>query len=145
MEFITPYIILNQCQGRFLGIISWYPSVCRSNQLHVDILQIFYINEAYSINSSKVVGNSPKVSNFNQFILKLNRFICNQLSVLPDHCFETKVTYCVGPILFWNHFSSFDAIIKKRPYLWPHIVSNFQGMSAPCSHWDPFSLRLNCS
>ena len=31
----------------FLGIISWDPSVCKSNRLHVDILRFFYINLRY--------------------------------------------------------------------------------------------------
>ena len=30
-----------------------------------------------------MISNSPEVLNFNQLILKLNRFICNLLSVLP--------------------------------------------------------------
>ena len=33
-----------------------------------------------------MIGNFPAVLNFNQLFLKLNRFICNQLPVLPDHC-----------------------------------------------------------
>ena len=32
-----------------------------------------------------MVGNFSTVLNFNRFYLKLNRFICNQLPVLPDH------------------------------------------------------------
>jgi hypothetical protein len=68
----------SQWSGRLLGIISWDPSVCKSNRLHVDILRFIYINiEVCSINSSKVIGNSPEVLNFNQLFLKLNRFIYN--------------------------------------------------------------------
>ena len=34
--------------------------------------------EAYSIDSSKMIGNSPaEVSGFDRLFLKLNRFICN--------------------------------------------------------------------
>ena len=33
--------------GRFLDIIGWDPSVCKSNRLHVDILRFFYINLRY--------------------------------------------------------------------------------------------------
>ena len=33
-----------------------------------------------------MIGNFSVVSNFNQLFLKLNRFICNYLPVLPDHC-----------------------------------------------------------
>ena len=44
------------------------------------------LNGVYSINSSKTIGNFPAiVLNFNQLFLKLNRFICNWLPVLPDH------------------------------------------------------------
>ena len=32
-----------------------------------------------------MIGNFPAVLNFNWLFLKLNRFICNQLPVLPDH------------------------------------------------------------
>ena len=32
-----------------------------------------------------MIGNFPAVLNFNRLFLKLNRFICNQLPVLPDH------------------------------------------------------------
>jgi hypothetical protein len=32
-----------------------------------------------------MIDNFPAVLNFNQLILKLNRFICNYLPVLPDH------------------------------------------------------------
>ena len=64
---------------RFLSIIGWDPSVGKSNQLHVDILQFFlYTVGVYSINSSKMIGNFPTVLNFNWFI-------CNKLPVLPDH------------------------------------------------------------
>ena len=36
------------------------------------------LNRVYSfIDSSKMIGNSPKVSNFNRSFLKLNRFICD--------------------------------------------------------------------
>ena len=67
-----------QWSGRFLGIIGWDPSVCKSNRLHVDILRFFlYYIGVYSINSSKMIGNFPAVSNFNRLYLKLNRFIYN--------------------------------------------------------------------
>ena len=33
-----------------------------------------------------MVGNFPALLNFNRLFLKLNRFICNYLPVLPDHC-----------------------------------------------------------
>ena len=39
--------IPSQWLGRFLGIISWDPSVCQSNWLHVHILRFSFINLAY--------------------------------------------------------------------------------------------------
>ena len=35
-----------------------------------------------------MVGYFPEVLHFNRLFLKLNRFICNQMPVLPDHCLE---------------------------------------------------------
>ena len=32
-----------------------------------------------------MIGNFPAVLNFNRLFLKLNRFVCNELPVLPDH------------------------------------------------------------
>ena len=43
-----------------------------------------YSSEVYSTDSSKMIGNSPEVSNFIRLFLKLNRFICNQLPVLSE-------------------------------------------------------------
>ena len=62
--------------------------VCKSNWLHVDdILRFSCIKLGVysSIDSYKVIGNSPAVLNFNRLFFKLNRCICNVLPVLPDH------------------------------------------------------------
>ena len=69
----------NQCpHGKFLGIVGQDPSVSESNRLHVDIFRFFFHSvEVYSIDSSKMIGNSPEVFNFNRLFLKLNRFICH--------------------------------------------------------------------
>ena len=37
---------------------------------------------------SKTIGNFPTVLSFIWLFLKLNRFICNELPVLPDQCTE---------------------------------------------------------
>ena len=60
-------------------IVGQDPSDSKSNQLHVDIFQVccFHSVEVYSIDSSKMSGNSPEVFNFNQLNLKVNRFICD--------------------------------------------------------------------
>jgi hypothetical protein len=43
--------------------------------------------------SSKMIGNFPEVLNFNRLFLKLNRFIYNQLPVLPNHwCWSWDLT-----------------------------------------------------
>ena len=36
-----------QWSGRFVGIIGWVPSVCKSNQLYVDILRFSIIKLGY--------------------------------------------------------------------------------------------------
>ena len=71
---------LEQCLGRFWAyIVGQDPSDSKSNWLHVDIFRFCFNSfEAYSpIDSSKMIGNSPKVSNFTRLFLKLNWFICN--------------------------------------------------------------------
>jgi hypothetical protein len=73
---------------RFLAIITGLdPRVSKSNRLHDDILRFsFYEIGVYSTDSSKTINNFPAVlMNFNRLFLKLNRFICNILPVLPDH------------------------------------------------------------
>ena len=70
----------DQCPGRFLGITSRCPSVPESNRVHVDIFRFSFIKLGYicSKHSSKIFSNLPAVlMNFNQYFLKLNRFICN--------------------------------------------------------------------
>ena len=61
----------------FLGIVSQDPSDSESNQLHVDIVWFcFHSFEVYpSLDSSKMIGNPPEVSNSNCFFLKLKRSI----------------------------------------------------------------------
>ena len=60
------------------GISGWDPSVCKSNRSHVDNLRFSFINLVflyYSMNSSKMIGEFPAISNFNRLFLTLNRFI----------------------------------------------------------------------
>ena len=64
--------------GKFLGIVGQDPSDSKSDWLQVDIFRFcFHSFDVYSIDSSKMIGNPPEVSNFNWLFLKLNRFICN--------------------------------------------------------------------
>ena len=68
-----------QCPGSFSwAYIGQDPSDSKSNQLNVDIFRFcFHLNEVYSIDSSETIDEIPEVSNFKQFFLELNRFICN--------------------------------------------------------------------
>ena len=64
--------------GKFLGIVGQDPNDSKSNRLHVGIfLVLLYSFEVYSIDSSKMIGISPEVLNFNRLFLDLTRFICN--------------------------------------------------------------------
>ena len=62
----------DQWPGRFWAyIVGHGPNDSQSNRLHVDIIFQFFFHlfEVYSsIYSSKLIGNSPEVSNFNRFI-----------------------------------------------------------------------------
>ena len=73
---------------KFLGIVGQDPSDSKSNRLHIDIFRCCFHSfesfEVCSIDSSKMISNSPEVSNFNQLFLKLNRFICNSPPVVPE-------------------------------------------------------------
>jgi len=64
------------------------------------------LNWVYFINPSKMMGNSSAAWNFNWLFLKLNRFICNEISVLPDHCTSRK--YCGKKSQSFSHCGLFD-------------------------------------
>ena len=141
-----------QWSGRVLGMISgWDPSVCKSNRWHVDILRDFLyysIGVLYSINSSKMIGNFPAVSNFNWLFLKLYRFICNQLPVLPDRRFP----YLWGrkdrmPEIPWNkrlqtepiHHGLNDQVLQTKSRPWEQWSGRFLGMTG----WDTSVFKSN--
>jgi hypothetical protein len=64
-----------RCPGRFF---SRYPIVFKSNTLHAELFQVFFIESEYiSIDPSKIVGYFPEVLNFNRLFLKLNWVVCN--------------------------------------------------------------------
>ena len=50
-----------------------------------------------------MISNSPEVLNFNWLFLNLNRFICNYLPVLPNHCLRHLNGWLN---LFWTVFDS---------------------------------------
>jgi hypothetical protein len=54
-----------------------HPSVSKSNRLHVDTFQLFFIDvKCIPLDSSEMDGNFPEVLSSNWLFLKLNRFIC---------------------------------------------------------------------
>ena len=71
-------VLVSAREGMFLGIVSRDPGDSKSNRLHVNIFQFFFLSfEVYSLDSSKMNNKVPEVLNFNRSFLKLNRFICN--------------------------------------------------------------------
>ena len=45
--FVLKTELVDQWSGRFSGITGWYPSVCKSNWLYVDILRFSFIDLGY--------------------------------------------------------------------------------------------------
>ena len=66
-----------QYPGRFLGKVNQYPSVSKSNRSH-ESCGILYKD------SFEMLGIFPELLNFDRLFLTLNRFTCNERSVLPD-------------------------------------------------------------
>ena len=74
----VPSSMCASVRGTFLFRVGQDPSGTKSNRLHVDILRFCcHSFKVYSIDSSKMIGNSLEISNFNQLFFKLSRFICN--------------------------------------------------------------------
>ena len=46
---MSAIVVLEQWSVNFLGMISWDPSVCKSNRLHVDILRFSFTKLGYFI------------------------------------------------------------------------------------------------
>ena len=109
-----------------------------------------------------MIGNFPAVSNFNRLFLELNRFVCNSLPVLPDHCWELMAilernlfsvqiqlisgSLCLrgsfSNIISHNHFltSGTEIVIFKQTLLHKHSVLQHCGF---IEHLG--SLKLNYS
>ena len=69
----------------FGHVVGQDPSDSNFNCLHIDIFPVLlYSFKVYSTESSKMIGNSPKVLYFNWLFLKLNLFIWHYLPVLPE-------------------------------------------------------------
>ena len=75
--------MLQQCSGpvpgKFLGIVGEDPSDSNSSRLHVDIFQYLFsfVQGKFYTFFLKWSVIILKVSNLNQLLLKLNRFVCN--------------------------------------------------------------------
>jgi hypothetical protein len=98
------------CPGKLLGTIGRDPSVSKCNWLHVEIFWLFLykleVFEVYCFNSSKMMGNFPKVLNFNQLFLKLSGWSVTSGRFLPIH-WSSSEEYVI--IL---------SILSRVPYLW---------------------------
>ena len=77
---------LDQCPGRFWALRPGRdPSDFESSQMHVDIFRFcFHSFEAYSMDSSEMIGKSPQVSNFNRLFLKPTGSSVTNRRFFPD-------------------------------------------------------------
>ena len=144
---------------KFLGIVGQDPSDSKSSRLHVDSFRFCsHSFKVYSTDSSKIVGNSPWVSSF-------NRFICNQLSVLPGRwscrpIYTRRLTNC--PL--WEVTQMFPAGTFEPPHRPPSppLISlqtpracspspygYGRSQTLPPAHWvkhaQPWTCRARCS
>ena len=98
------------------------------------------------MHSSKVIGNSPEVLNFNHLFFKLNRFICNQLFGSPrslpssPHWRNSTKTTPTMPCKY--SFERSFKILKKLKKVLHKIYSNNNHIGAP---WCPHSRNSNSS
>ena len=83
--------------GKFLGIVGQDRSDSESSRLHVDIFRFcFHSFEVYSsIDSSKMISNSPKVSNFNRYfpnstVSSINNWHFSLDNAMEDHKSKRK-------------------------------------------------------
>jgi len=68
------------CTGKFLGIVGQDPSDSKSNWSHVDIFRVSFNSfEINSIDSSKMIGNSDEVSNFNRYYFNLRSYFLHNV------------------------------------------------------------------
>ena len=73
---MTEYLALDAVSRKILRIIGQDSSVSKSNRLHVDNFQLFFIDER-KVDCSKLIGNLPKVLNLSRLFVTLNRLICD--------------------------------------------------------------------
>ena len=105
--------LFSAVSAKFLGIYrlaSPDPTDSESSRLQVDIFRFcFHPFEVYPMDSSKMIGNPPEVSNFNRSFSNSTGFICNYppvLSVKNFHWMFCKDLYARGSTLKeCNHYS----------------------------------------
>ena len=80
------HCVLDAVQGDFGH--NWSKSWCFCTQQVTccDLSIFLQVVKVYFIDFSKTTSNFPKLLKFNWLFLKLNQFICNQMSVLLVHC-----------------------------------------------------------
>ena len=79
-------------------MISQGPSLFKSNHLHVDIFQSFlYEFEVYSLNFSKMIGNFPKIMNFNRFFSQPQLVHRNNVRGEPGFSAMAAGWFCENP------------------------------------------------
>ena len=87
--------------------------------------------------SSKIIGNVHKILNFNQLFLKLNRFICNQETVLPVPLYVVSGSFTTWQVsLIWN-----ENVLKNAPKTSNSIILllfNFFGTQEALDHLASF-------
>ena len=79
-----------------------------------------------------MISNFPVVLNFNRLFLKLNRFICNQLPVLPNHRIDLEKLHNLTPKCSSLHIPFSD------------ISNNSVEFFLLCSNIDFVLLKSNC-
>ena len=127
-----------QCMGRFLGKIGWYPSVPKSNPLHVHIFRLCFLDfEVNSLNSSEVL-------NFNWLFVTSGRF-------LPIHWFcmsELLIVFCIedATILQMRHLGWVTrgyVIPEKCMFVWKICVKTSGHMSVMSKNLMDIGLQFN--
>ena len=111
---------LQPVPGKFLGIVGQDPSDSKSHWLHVRHLPVLLHSfEVYSsIESSKVFGNPPKVSNFNRiFSSNWTGPSVTNCQFSPDN--DTNVSVWFQP---WNCWGSFWEIDAGPPLFTPLLT-----------------------
>ena len=100
---------------------------------------LLYLFEIYSIDSSKMIGNSYEVSNFNRLFLKLNRFIWNWPPVLPILGFKYHTTVLImygysNEKLYWILYSM-SPTLNVNPTFFVILMNVFDVIDLQCCNY----------